>query len=284
MYLKLKQNSKSSKPNNLILAASLACLLGLMACSSAPVGDRSKLCADKFGKAEKLFGKEKYWASLEPLEEIMNECHGTGYMERSQYMLGESHFHLEDWIEARSEYSTFLLNFPSSPYAETAAYRKAISSYRMSYTDMRDDSPTQTAMRDFQDFSSNYPSSGLLDSSALYQDSLMNRLGEKEFQTARLYWRMDEPLAAAIYLKSFINGYTSSPRQFEAQKMIIDAYTDIEQFEQAEFYLELFAKKFPQAVSEHDSRSKDLASARKSFEARVAKERLEKQYKKEDQL
>ncbi len=33
-------------------------------------------------------------------------------MEQAQFMLAESHFNLEEWIEARGEYGSFVLNFP----------------------------------------------------------------------------------------------------------------------------------------------------------------------------
>lgn len=253
-----------------------------MGCSSAPVGDRQQVCRVKFEKAEAGFKAEKYWQTQDVMEEILNECHGTGFMERTQFMMAESYYHEEEWVDARGEYTTFLLNFPSSPYAETAAFRKAVSSFNMSYTDMRDDSPTQTAIRDFEDFRSNYPSSALQDSATHYQDSLINRLGEKEFQTARLYMRMDEPLASAIYLKSFLMEYPHSPRQYEGLLMIIDCYIELQQFEQAEFYLQQLTKNYPNSKDEYKSRTEDLADAKKDFEKKLQKDIKETVYKKED--
>jgi hypothetical protein len=58
----------------------------------------------------------------------------------------------------------------------------------------------------------------------------------------------------------------------------------LEQFEQAEFYVEHLAKSFPNAQSELSGRVKKIASTKKTYEDRVAKERIEKQYRKEDQL
>jgi len=241
-----------------------------------------KVCADKIDQADKLFKDESYVKAQTTLEEMMEGCHGSGYMERAQFLLAETRYKEEDWVEARGEYTTFVLNFPSSPFAETASFRKALSSYRMSYSDMRDDSPTQTAVRDFDEFVSNYPSSGLLDSAHHYQDSLTNRLGEKDFQTARLYSRMEEPLASAMYLKTFLNQYPTSPRQLEASLMIIDDYIILEQFDPAQFYLDRLAQMFPQAKSEHASLTSKLSSAKNDFEARVKDELKEKKYRKED--
>jgi outer membrane protein assembly factor BamD len=263
----------------------MASLIWLSGCAAtATKENRAELCGEKFKEVKAGFVKKNYWKIKEPIEEILSQCHGTGYMEETQFMLAEANFNLEEWIEARGEYTTFFLNFPSSPYAETAAFRKALASYNMSYTDMRDDSPTQTAVQDFEDFVGNYPSSPLLDSAAKFQDSLTNRLGEKDFQIARLYWRMNEPLASAMYLKSFISDYPTNKRQYEAQLMIIDCYIRLEQFEPAQTYIQNIQQAFPKSKSDVDSRMADLKAAQKKFEARMVEERKQKQYRKEDAL
>jgi len=271
----------SNKVASLTLLAAFALLAG---CSSAPVGDRTQVCTAMYNDAEKQFTSQHWSSAQGKLEKILTECHGTGYMERTQFMLAEADFQLEEWIEARGEYTTFVLNFPSAPTAETAAFRKAISAFKMSTLDMRDDSPTQTAVRDFEDFVSNYPSSALIDSATKYQDSLSNRLGEKDFQTAFLYWRMDEPLATALYLKSFIRDYPNNPRQFEAHKLIIDAYLSIEQFDQAQYYIDHMSSLFPQSKDLALSRQGDVSKARAKAETRAKDEQKQNVYRKEDQL
>ncbi|HSQ41101.1 MAG TPA: outer membrane protein assembly factor BamD [Fibrobacteraceae bacterium] len=282
MLSRPKPNFRNSSPINLLVGG-LGILL-LASCSSAPPKDPLSLCGGKFDKLEQLFQKGKYSSVVDPAEDILNTCHGTGYMEQTQFMLAESYFHMEDWIEARGEYTTFVMNFPSSPYAETAEFRKALSSYNMSYNDMRDESPTGTAVRDFEDFVADYPSSALLDSANRYQDSLADRLAEKEFQIAKLYWRMGHPLASAMYLKTFLSNYPHSSRQYEGQLMLIDCYIKLEQFDPAQTYLDHLAVLFPKSEKDRASRQKDLTKAKSKYEARLKKELQEKQFRKEDAL
>jgi len=178
-------------PLFLCILAETAFLVG---CSSS---GKSKMkhtewCRIRYEGAEELFKKEKYGRATDRLEEILSTCAGSGYMEQAQFLMAESYFNMEDWIEARGEYGSFILNFPGSPFIETAEFRKAISSFNMEFRVSRDEANTTIAMKDFERYLSNYPDSPLRDSVNYYYDLLVERLAEKEFQTARLYLRMDK--------------------------------------------------------------------------------------------
>ena len=183
--------------------------------------------------------KEKYGRAIDKLEEILCYCAGTGYMEQAQFLLAESYFNLEDWIEARGEYGSFIANFPGSPFAESAEFRKAICSFNMEFRVSRDEANTTVAMKDFERYLANHPDSPLRDSVNYYYNLLVERLAEKEFQTGRLYLRMDKPQAAVIYFKEFLETYQKSKRRKEALFLTSQAYTDLDQFESAREYLNI---------------------------------------------
>jgi outer membrane protein assembly factor BamD len=271
-------------------SAPILCLfaltIGLGACSS----DRGKVshaefCKNKYLAAEELFKKQKYGRAQDKLEEILSLCAGTGYMEQSQFLLAESYFNLKEWIEARGEYGSFVLNFPGSPFIETAEFRKAISSFNIGFKVARDESNTTTAMRDFERYLSNYPDSPLRDSVNYYYGLLVERMAEKEFQTARLYYRMDKYQAAVIYLKEFLDTYKVSKRRKDAFKIIVDSYIELDQFEPARNYLTMMRGEF---AGDDDmekifrKNEKNIASAEKDFEKRMKKDSKKKKEDKED--
>ena len=141
-------------------SAPILCLFALAVLLNACSSDRGKIshaefCKNKYEAAAELFKKQKYGRAQDKLEEILSLCAGTGYMEQSQFLLAESYFNLEEWIEARGEYGSFVLNFPGSPFIETAEFRKAISSFNMEFKVARDESNTTIAMRDFELYLSN---------------------------------------------------------------------------------------------------------------------------------
>ena len=257
-------------------------------CSSSHSGkvNHTEFCRAKYETAEELFKKGKYGRAQDKLEDILSLCAGTGYMEQSQFLLAESYFNLEEWIEARGEYGSFIINFPGSPFVETAEFRKAISSFNMEFRVSRDEANTTIAMRDFERYLSNYPDSPLRDSVNYYYDLLVERLAEKEFQTGRLYLRMDKPQAAVIYFKEFLETYQKSKRRREALFLIAQAYTDLDQFEPARNYLAQAKIELPEDDKDVQKllakTEKKIAKAEAKFEKRLKKDSESKRQQKEE--
>ena len=265
-------------------------LLALTAFLSGCSSDRGKLshtefCRNKYVAAEELFKKQKYGRAQDKLEEILNLCAGSGYMEQSHFLLAESYFNLEEWIEAHGEYGSFVNNFPGSPFIETAEFRKAISAFNIEYKIARDESSTNTAMKDFERYLEKYPDSPLRDSVNYYYGLLVERKAEKEFQTARLYYRMDKYQAAVIYLKEFLEDYKVSKRRKEALLLIVDSYIELDQFEPARSYLAMLRGEFAndediEKLSQKNE--KNIAKAEISFAKRMKKDSKKKKEQKED--
>jgi outer membrane protein assembly factor BamD len=258
----------------------------LVSCSSKTyTGSLTEKCRAEYNTAEEKFKAGKYWSVKDDLNEILQNCTGTGVMEETHFLLAEAHFRLEEWIEAREEYGSFVNFFPGSPYAETAAYRKAVSAYNLSYKDSRDRSNTTFAIRDFNRFGSEYPNSALMDSAYMYLDSLSNRVAENDFQIAKLYSRMNEPGAAAIYLKEFLDEFPRSPRQKEAIVMLIGSYIDMKEFAAAKFYLERLRDVYnadEKMLASSKKLEEQIEKAEKSLEKKLEKERKHKLQQKDE--
>ena len=259
----------------------------MMGCSTTSTSKMTHTdwCQKRYNEAEELYKAKKYGRSIEKLEGILSTCAGSGYMEQAQFLLAESHFNLEQWIEARCEYGSFIVNFPGSPFAETAEYRKAVSSFNMDYKIDRDESNTTTAMKDFERYLANHPSTPLRDSVNYYYNLLVDRVAEKEFQTGRLYLRMEKPQAAVIYFKEFLETYPNAKRRQETLFLISDAYTDLDQFESARQYLAI-AKEESSDNADVQKRVKKaeekIAKAEESYEKRLKKESEKKRLQKEE--
>ncbi len=259
----------------------------MMGCSSTSneKTTHTEWCKKRYENAEELYKAKKYGRTIERLEEILSTCAGSGYMEQAQFLIAESHFNLEQWIEARGEYGSFIVNFPGSPFAETAEYRKAVSSYNMEYKIDRDESNTTTAMKDFERYLANHPNTPLRDSVNYYYNNLIDRVAEKEFQTGRLYLRMEKPQAAVIYFKEFLETYPKAKRRQEVLFMISDAYTDLDQFEPAREYLAIAQN---EATDDADLQKRvkkaeeKIAKAEANYEDRLKKEAEKKRLQKEE--
>ena len=257
-------------------------------CSSDSSGrvTHTQFCKNKYDKAEELFKKEKYGRVIDKAEETMSYCAGTGYLEQTSFLLAESHFNLENWIEARGEYGSFIANFPGSPFAESAEFKKAICSFNMEFRVSRDEANTTVAMKDFERYLSNHPDTPLRDSINYYYGLLVERIAEKEFQTARLYLRMDKPQAAVIYFKEFLETYQQSKRRKEALFLTSQAYTDLDQFEAAREYLNMAKRELKDDDKDGHKllkkTEKKIAKAEEKFERRMKKDSEKKRILKEE--
>ena len=178
------------------------------------------------------------------------------------------------------------MNFPGSPFAETAEFRKAVSSFNMEYRIDRDESNTTTAMKDFERYLANHPNTPLRDSVNYYYNLLVDRVAEKEFQTARLYLRMDKPQAAVIYFKEFLETYQNSKRRKESLFLISQAYTDLDQFEAAREYLNMAKLELKDDDKDGhkllEKTEKKIAKAEEKFEKRMKKDSEKKRILKEE--
>ncbi len=275
------------KKHFLIFTLLAATAFSLTSCASNEGGgDRTQMCRNRFESADKEFKAGNYGRVKEPLEEILNLCIGTGYMEQAQFLLAESYFNLEEWIDARGEYGSFITNFPGSPFVETAEFKKAIASFNMEFRVSRDEANTTIAMKDFERYLSNHPDTPLRDSINYYYGLLIERLAEKEFQTARLYLRMDKPQAAVIYFKEFLETYQQSKRRKEALFLTSQAYTDLDQFETAREYLALAKEELKEDDKDGQKllakTEKKIAKAEKNFEKRMKKDSEKKRIQKEE--
>lgn len=259
----------------------------LIACApSDGGGDRTQMCKNRFDAADKDFKEGNYGRVKEPLEEILNICIGTGYMEQAQFLLAESYFNLEEWLEARGEYGSFINNFPSSPFIETAEYRKGVAAFNIEYDIDRDETNTTLAMRDFEKFQSNYPESPLMDSVNYYMNLLIERRAERDYRTARLYHKLDHPQSTVIYMKEFLDLYPRSKRRPEALNLLIESYAELDQFETARYYLENYRLTVPDSIQKRIETVEDqeayIAKLEKKFLKRIEKEKKQKLIEKQE--
>ena len=140
-------------------------------------------------------------------------------------------------------------------------------------------------MKDFERYLANHPNTPLRDSVNYYYDRLVDRMAEKEFQTGRLYLRMEKPQAAVIYFKEFLEAYPKSKRREEVLFLISDAYTDLDQFEPAREYLAIAQN---EAGDDKDIKKRiekaetKIAKAEKTYEKKLQQEAEKKRIQKEE--
>lgn len=266
--------SPASPKSLLLLASGLLAAAFLPACSKKLTKEES--CQEKWDKAAPKFAKGKYVQSKELLSEIVSSCPGSPFTEEALFDLGEAHFHLEEWEEAESEYRAFLKEFPASrKFAEQARYRIAQVTGRQVEIPARDQSKTLEAIVAWEDYLGEYPEGARADSAKAEMDKLKDLLAAKQMLVAKLYSRMDEPQAAAIYYKNLLKEFGGRVNEREVNLKLAECYIEMTQFEEAEAYLAKF-----DGIAKDDPFKEKVKLAYKALEkarTKLAREKKEEQ-------
>jgi len=223
------------------LLSILLVLAVLTGCSSQKPKDHAVDCQKKFDELHKKFVKGSYQAAREGYATFITSCTGFEFTEQALFEEAESYFQQGDYIEAESEFRSFNREYPNSRrFGEEARYRVAQSMAKQVSIAARDQSKTLEAISAYEEFAQEFSDSKYVDSAKVEIDKMRNLLAEKKVQIAKLYRRMGEPQAAAIYYKSLLKEYGDRVNQREITLKLTRCYIALEQFDEAESYLSKF--------------------------------------------
>lgn len=263
-------------------AAILAATVFLLsACSSTKPGlvaNPDKVCRDKFAQAKKDFDKGRDADAQTKLRDITVSCAGYDYVEEAQFMLGQSHYRTEEWLEAETEFGILVQNWERSKHLEEALWKIGRAAYFQAPPWDRDPSLTEKAIEKEKAFFADYPRGKWSDSAKADIAELTDRMAERRYETGRLYLKMDEPQAASIYFQLLLKEYPESDKVPSARIDLARAYSELNQFDRAGESLDSLvqdtarAKPFEKRIRQV---RKDLDVARRDFEAKRAREAAE---------
>jgi len=245
--------------------------LSLTGCSTKPK-DLKGDCRERFEKLHDRYTKGKYSYARQGYSDFLVTCAGTEHVEQAHFELGDAHVNLKEWAEAELELSAFLRDYPTSRrYAETARWLLARSMSKQVQIPQRDQTKTLDAMRELETFIAEFPDSPKNDSARGELDRLGQLLADRDMLVARLYRRMDEPLAAAIYYKHLLATYGDRVPRRDINLYLAESYTELGQFPEAENILGQF-----DGVAQDDPFAKKIAAARTKLEKAKAKHEKQK--------
>jgi outer membrane protein assembly factor BamD len=284
MYKKSNWNLKKSA---FIKSALLSSFFLALACGG-PGESKDALstqCAEDYKSYSALYADEKYWDVSQKLGSFVDRCTGTGFIEQAQWMLAESQFKDQRWIEARGSFSTFALNFPGSDSASTALYKKALSAYNMEYRDSRDQANTSLAINDFMQFINRYPASVLKDSAHFYVQKLDERSLEHDLGVARLYLRMGKSRAASVYFQEILKEYPANSEAENIRYELARCYMDMNQFDRSRAAIKVLEESAQnsEVLSRLKGLKEEVASAEESYNQELEAEKKKRLLAKEDE-
>jgi outer membrane protein assembly factor BamD len=189
--------------------AIMACCVGSCAHGSKTARQRYE-CTERLAKAVQKYDAGKYASVKAILDDVKMQCAGHPVMDTVEYYLAMSLVRMKMYADAKLEFTRITQDFPRSSYFEEAQFRIGYCVFKSSLSVDRDQTETREAERLFSDFLQSYPSSNFADSAQKYLKTAVNKLAEKDFNSAKFYQRMGEKEAAVVYYRVFIGDYPAS--------------------------------------------------------------------------
>ncbi|MCK5464312.1 MAG: outer membrane protein assembly factor BamD, partial [Bacteroidales bacterium] len=131
------------------------------------------------------------------------------------------YFNQRDYILSGHHFKNLAFNFTNSVYAEEADYMVAYCHYKQSPKPSLDQTNSVQAVNYFQLFMIKYPSSDLIEMALLYIDEMRNKLVQKSYMSAKLYYNLEDYKASIIALRNSLNEYPDTEHREELMFLLL---------------------------------------------------------------
>ena len=161
----------------------------------------------RFEKAMKYFVKGKYSRAKDQFNSIIISDNGSKLASDAQYYMAESMFQLKEYDEASISFDKFIRFATNYQKIEESRYRICECAVLSSLNYKKDQSSTIEALGLLQDFIDDYPNSVYIKLAEQSVVDIRNKMAEKDYETAKLYLKLDQFDAALIYYNGIIQNY-----------------------------------------------------------------------------
>jgi outer membrane protein assembly factor BamD len=161
-------------------------------------------------KAREYFEAGQYIKSSELLGQILPRYRGTDEYEELNWMNAQSYYGMDDYLNAGTYYQSYIEQYPFGKYAEEATFLAAMCEYRQSLRPELDQEITNAALEGFNIFLGRFPLSARADECKNLIKELEERLVEKSYLSAKLYYDMKQYKAAVSALTNTLKEYADT--------------------------------------------------------------------------
>ncbi len=194
-------------------------------------------CSTKFGKvlkskdyeykykmAEQYYAAKNYGYAQQLFEDIFPYVKGSNRYEDLYYKFAYSYYYQKDYLNAENLFKSFTENFPTSTKSEECDYMRALCYFKQSPKIELDQTNTNKTMQLMQAFINTHPASERTKDAANIIDKCREKLEDKEFLSAELYYNLGFYKAAAIAFANVSDNFPDSKKSDEYKLLTIKSY------------------------------------------------------------
>ncbi len=211
----------------------------------------------KYQLALQYFKEKRYKRAIELFDNLNLAVQGTPQEDTVAFYHGLSTFNWKDYQSAETILAKFIEVYPRSVFAEKGAYFRVKCLYESTYRYELDPTPTRKAMAIMSEFMYNYPNSEYYAECQQMMKDLVERLERKSFESAKLYYTMQDYKASRYALKNVLkenaeNQYREQILYYAAMSSYKYALNSIQE-RQKERYMDfvddyyLFVSEYPES-------------------------------------
>lgn len=214
----------------------------------------------KYEAAKAYFAKGQNSRAATILEELIPIMKGTSNGEESLYMLAMTYYNQGDFVTASHYFNTYYTTYPRGTYTELARFHSGKALYLDTPEPRLDQSSTYKAIDELQMFLEYFPTSNRRDIAQNMIFELQDKLVEKEYLSAKLYYDLgsytgntvysstgNNYLAAVVTAQNILREYPYTQRREDLSILILRAKYDMAK----ESVLEKKAERMRETIDEY---------------------------------
>ncbi len=175
-------------------------------------------------KAKEYYNKGDYFKAIPIFEELIRIGKGRENVEELYYFYAYSHYGQSDYELAAYFFGEFVKNYPRSIRAEEAQFMVAKCYHQQSPKVTLEQTSTERALEYYQLFVNTYPQSERVEEANGFMDELRDKLEDKSYISAKLYFDMRQYRAAATAFKNMLIQFPDTERREEIQYLVTKSY------------------------------------------------------------
>lgn len=175
----------------------------------------------KYKEALRYYDEENFSRSAALFDQVSPILRGTAQADTVYYYQAMSYYYQRDYILAEHYFHVFTKTYGASPFVEHSEFMGAYCYYMQSPRPSLDQSNTVMAIQAFQLYLIRYPDSKRAVDVEGYLNELRNKLVEKSFISARLYFDLEDYKASIVALNNSLYKFPDTKYREEIMFMLV---------------------------------------------------------------
>lgn len=179
--------------------------------------------------ANENFAKKKWRNALALYDRLPNLVAGTDDAPNVVFNSAYANYYDKNYKLAGHQFKNFTVSFPQDKRVEEAAYMSALCYYEGSMDYNLDQTSTEMAINELQEFINNYPNSDKSKNISQLIDELSYKLEFKAYENAKQYYKMGDYKSTIVAFENVLEDFPGTKLRNKIYDYLLNARTQLAQ-------------------------------------------------------